>query len=74
MKYYLIIVEFLSKFLGFEFSDFEPSALVQRQGGPCAVIGIKILRSFDSPNIELSKFIFSASSSIFNKNSCIGDK
>lgn len=24
--------------LGFEFSEFEPSALVQRQGGPCAVI------------------------------------
>lgn len=25
-------------FLGFEFSEAEPSALVQRQGGPCAVI------------------------------------
>lgn len=25
-------------FAGFEFSDVEPSALVQRQGGPCAVI------------------------------------
>lgn len=24
--------------LGFEFSDIEPSALIQRQGGPCAVI------------------------------------
>lgn len=24
--------------IGFEFSDSEPSALVQRQGGPCAVI------------------------------------
>lgn len=24
--------------LGFEFSEYEPSALVQRQGGPCAVI------------------------------------
>lgn len=23
---------------GFEFSDIEPSALVQRQGGPCAVL------------------------------------
>lgn len=27
-----------SKNLGFEFSEHEPSALVQRQGGPCAVI------------------------------------
>lgn len=25
-------------FSGFEFSDGEPSALVQKQGGPCAVI------------------------------------
>lgn len=24
--------------IGFEFSEYEPSALVQRQGGPCAVI------------------------------------
>lgn len=24
--------------IGFEFSDVEPSAMVQRQGGPCAVI------------------------------------
>lgn len=24
--------------IGFEFSDAEPSALVQKQGGPCAVI------------------------------------
>lgn len=25
-------------FVGFEFSEVEPSALVQKQGGPCAVI------------------------------------
>lgn len=29
---------FFSLYIGFEFSDCEPSALVQRQGGPCAVI------------------------------------
>lgn len=29
---------FHSILTGFEFSEFEPSALVQRQGGPCAVI------------------------------------
>lgn len=29
---------FLHIFAGFEFSEYEPSALVQRQGGPCAVI------------------------------------
>lgn len=27
-----------STIVGFEFSEAEPSALVQRQGGPCAVI------------------------------------
>lgn len=31
-------IRFYWIFIGFEFSDCEPSALVQRQGGPCAVI------------------------------------
>lgn len=31
-------MEFFFLSAGFEFSDCEPSALVQRQGGPCAVI------------------------------------
>lgn len=31
-------VSFSRTTLGFEFSESEPSALVQRQGGPCAVI------------------------------------
>lgn len=34
----IIITSFLYFNIGFEFSDVEPSALVQKQGGPCAVI------------------------------------
>ncbi|KAM8719314.1 hypothetical protein ACLKA7_011947 [Drosophila subpalustris] len=45
---------------GFEFSDVEPSALVQKQGGPCAVIApvqaylLKII-IMDMPGIQLTK-------------------
>ncbi|EDV91699.1 ubiquitin carboxyl-terminal hydrolase MINDY-3 homolog [Drosophila grimshawi] len=45
---------------GFEFSDVEPSALVQKQGGPCAVIApvqaylLKII-IVDMPGIQLTK-------------------
>lgn len=34
----LFLFLFMRRGSGFEFSDVEPSALVQRQGGPCAVI------------------------------------
>lgn len=36
-NYYFLFFRFVS-ILGFEFSNEEPSALVQKQGGPCAVI------------------------------------
>ncbi|EDW65458.2 ubiquitin carboxyl-terminal hydrolase MINDY-3 homolog [Drosophila virilis] len=45
---------------GFEFSDVEPSALVQKQGGPCAVIApvqaylLKII-IMEMPGIQLTK-------------------
>ena len=46
-------------YIGFEFSESEPSALVQRQGGPCAVIApvqaylLKtVLSETNSPNFS----------------------
>lgn len=33
-----LFLSLFSQSTGFEFSENEPSALVQRQGGPCAVI------------------------------------
>lgn len=59
---------FLSQPIGFEFSESEPSALVQRQGGPCAVIApvqaflLKtILSETDSQNLSSvsNKLIYS---------------
>lgn len=46
--------------VGFDFSDVEPSALVQKQGGPCAVIApvqaylLKII-IMDMPGTQLTK-------------------
>jgi ubiquitin carboxyl-terminal hydrolase MINDY-3/4 len=32
------MIQMYNFFSGFQFSEIEPSALVQREGGPCAVI------------------------------------
>lgn len=62
----------LSLFLiGFEFSESEPSALVQRQGGPCAVIApvqaflLKTILSEEANSQNLSSVSVCDSSMIY---------
>ncbi|XP_068141200.1 ubiquitin carboxyl-terminal hydrolase MINDY-3 homolog [Drosophila tropicalis] len=60
---------------GFEFSDVEPSALVQKQGGPCAVIApvqaylLKII-IMDMPGIKLAEISSGKSQSLLIQALC----
>lgn len=58
---------------GFEFSDVEPSALVQFQGGPCAVIAPvqafllkKILTDSTSSSFQDVRYLYYQGKSVFN--------
>lgn len=57
---------FHSILTGFEFSEFEPSALVQRQGGPCAVIApVQAFLLKTILSMETSSQDFSSVSALF---------